>query len=92
MTVLDAATRRAIAEVRELGRTRALLPSDPRERREIRVRAGVTAREFASALGVSRNVLLDWEAGRRSPSPGFRERYAEALHLLQEGARVEGIS
>jgi DNA-binding transcriptional regulator YiaG len=46
----------------------------------------VSVRELAAALGVSAMVVYDWEAGRRSPSPGYRERYAEGLALLQEAA------
>ena len=91
MVVLEAGTRRAIKRLAERGGLRSSLPT-PAERRQVRRRAGVSAEEFAGALGVSRTVLYDWEAGRRSPSPGFRERYVEALRILGESADRWGAS
>lgn len=84
--MLEQATRTAIHRLARHGRLRTSLPAAP-ERRRIRREAGISASELAHVLGVSRTVLYDWEAGRRSPSAGFRERYAEALQLLRDSPR-----
>ena len=73
-------------ELCELGLLRRSLPDDPAQRREIREAAGVTTTELAEALGVSRQVLLQWEKGVTTPRPRLRARYAEALSLLAESS------
>lgn len=83
MSALPVGARRRVIEARERGRLRISLPP-AEECRAIRQRAGVSVAELAEALGFSEQVVHDWEAGRRSPSRGFRERYAEALAILVE--------
>ena len=83
MTAPEPQARRRVLEARDRGRLRNSLPT-PEECRAIRLAASLSVREFAAALGVSSAVLGDWETGRRRPSSGFRERYAEGLRLLQD--------
>jgi len=51
----------------------------------IRLKSGLSQREFASALGVSERTLEEWEQGRRVPSGPARtllkiaERHPEVL-------------
>jgi DNA-binding transcriptional regulator YiaG len=79
--VLPVEARRSLLTLRRRGLLRQSLPEPPRCR-EIREAAGVTVEELAGVLRCSRFTLMNWEAGRRSASPRFRERYSEALALL----------
>jgi DNA-binding XRE family transcriptional regulator len=68
-------------------RARRELPG-PDRRRELRKAAGVTLDALAREVGVTRQCIGHWEAGRRYPrSPGL-QRYVAALRLLQEEARA----
>lgn len=65
---------------------------EPDVRRLLRERAGLTQKELAEALGVSRPAVSRWESGRRTPrSSEARDRYRIALDRLSafsvEGAR-----
>ncbi len=62
----------------------------PETRRRVRVQAGVTQRQLADALGVSRPALTHWERGAREPRGLRRVDYAEALSIL--AAASEGTS
>ena len=73
----------ALDELLERVRSRRLLP-DAAERRRIRVAAGVSQRELASALGVSWTAIQRWEQGSRPRT--HLELYATALTRLHEAA------
>ena len=68
-------------ELLERVRSRRRLP-DAAERRRIRVAAGVSQRELASALGVSWTAIQRWEQGSRPRT--HLEQYATALARLLE--------
>ena len=70
-------------ELLERVRSRRRLP-DAAERRRIRVAAGVSQRELASALGVSWTAIQRWEQGARPRT--HLEQYASALTRLLEAA------
>ena len=70
-----------IDELLERVRSRRRLP-DAAERRRIRVAAGVSQRELASALGVSWTAVQRWEQGSRPRT--HLEEYVAALALLEE--------
>jgi DNA-binding transcriptional regulator YiaG len=80
-TTLEEPARETLIQLRERAE-QSKLPS-PSERRAIRRRAGVSVAELASALHVSPAVIYFWESGQRNPSRGFRERYLEALGILE---------
>lgn len=82
MTVveLDPRAREELERLRERGRIG--IPS-PRERRAIRVRAGVAVDELANAVGVSTGAIYCWETGWRNPSRRHRQRYLTALRVLE---------
>lgn len=42
-----------------------------------RVNAGLTQEELASALGVSKNTILNWEKGNSSPSVSQLRKISE---------------
>lgn len=63
-------------------RLRQQLPP-PRVRKAIREAHGVTQAELATALGVSRQTLIHWEQGHRSPRRESAEKYARLLLALQ---------
>jgi transcriptional regulator with XRE-family HTH domain len=73
MDALDAALAR--------GRARRRLPS-PEARRLLRERAGVSQRDVATALGVTREAVAQWESGRRSPRPALAVAYVALLDRL----------
>ena len=73
----------SLDELLERVRFRRRLP-DAAERRRIRVAAGVSQRELASALGVSWTAVQRWEQGARPRT--HLEEYAAALSLLEEAA------
>jgi DNA-binding transcriptional regulator YiaG len=62
------------------------LPS-PTERRRLRVDAGLTVAQLATAIGVAPASVSAWEAGERAPQGVHRSAYAEALETL--GALLE---
>ena len=43
-----------------------------------RVNAGLTQDELRKAIGVSKNVLIDWEKGRKYPTMEQLERFCNA--------------
>jgi DNA-binding transcriptional regulator YiaG len=57
------------------------LPPPP-ERRRLREQAGLSVREFASALGVSASALTRWEIGEREPHGPFLYVYVDGLRTL----------
>ena len=69
-------------------RTRRL--PTPNRGRRLRRAAGISQKELAAALGVTRLTLGRWEAGTAAPTGVHRERYGEALARLAEaiGERV----
>ena len=46
-----------------------------------RIQRGLTLAEVGSALGVARQYVQAWEAGRRSPGPKYLTSLAEVLGL-----------
>jgi transcriptional regulator with XRE-family HTH domain len=58
-------------------------PKKPSALRMVRLRAGLSCREVAQKLGVSRQLVQFWEIGKRTPSPrhlkGFRDFCRKAL-------------
>lgn len=73
------------AQVSERLRVHADLPS-PAQRRALREAAGLSQREFASAIGVSQASIALWESGRRAPRATHLERYVAGLRALQGAA------
>ena len=65
-----------------LTRARRRRLPDPAIRRLLRERAGLSQRELAEALGVSRPTVTRWELGQRVPQGDLAERYAAALERL----------
>ena len=58
------------------------LPS-PSERRRLRVDAGLTVAQLATAIGVAPASVSAWEAGERVPQGIHRAAYAQALETLE---------
>jgi len=54
----------------------------PRVRRRLRLAAGLTQTEVATAIGVRRLAIAQWEAGRAQPHRGNRRAYAHLLRRL----------
>ncbi|MEU0676323.1 helix-turn-helix domain-containing protein [Streptomyces sp. NPDC006172] len=54
----------------------------PKERRRLRERASLTQAQLAARLGVSRETVRAWEAGRTNPRGRRREAYAKLLATL----------
>lgn len=73
---------RAVEQVVDLAATRALARSG--EARAIRQRAGLSLREMATALGVTRSALQRWEVGLRTPRGESAARYGALLAALRE--------
>ena len=68
-----------------LARARRRLPS-PAARQLLRQRAGLSQRAFAAAIGVTREAVALWEAGKREPRDENLRRYLELLdRLAREG-------
>lgn len=70
------------------------VPNDERGRlaREARERTGLTQRELAAAIGVSRVLVSQWECGRSSPSLQHTEAIAALDFGAQAAARVAGAT
>ena len=66
-------------------RARRRLPP-PVARRQLRERAGLSQRDIAAGVGVSRESVSLWESGRRTPRPETALRYLELLDLLAREA------
>ena len=64
-------------------RMRHALPP-PALRRALRLEAGLSLREVAVAVGVSRQAVSHWEMGERSPRSPHLERYVTVLTALRE--------
>lgn len=45
-----------------------------------RVNAGLTQNELKAIVGVSKNILIDWEKGRKYPTMEQLERYCNACN------------
>jgi DNA-binding transcriptional regulator YiaG len=73
---------RTVEQVVDLAATRALARSG--EARAIRERAGLSLREMAAALGVTRSALQRWEVGLRTPRGESAVRYGALLAALRE--------
>lgn len=54
--------------------------------RRARAAAGVRQAEFASAIGVSRQAVSQWESGRRVPSARHALAYGRLLQRLASAA------
>jgi DNA-binding XRE family transcriptional regulator len=74
-----------IEEIRDRSRASLGLP-EPAARRAIRKNAGVTVRELAAVVGVSRQAVNLWETGKRKPSGDYLTRYVEALDACRGAA------
>jgi DNA-binding transcriptional regulator YiaG len=68
-------------------RVRRRLPP-PSARQLLRRRAGLSQNEIAAALGVTREAVALWEAGRRTPRPATASAYLAILERL--AAEVTG--
>lgn len=62
---------------------------EPAERARLRKRFAVTQERLASAIGVSRRSVHDWENGKTEPTGTNREKYAQMLTLWQTREREE---
>lgn len=70
-----------VDEILARGRRRRRLPP-PEVRRLLRERAGLTQREIAEALDVSRVCVTRYETGARTPRGDELDRYLELLDRL----------
>jgi DNA-binding XRE family transcriptional regulator len=77
----------AMRRLRERLRLRRSLPPAA-ELRAARIRAGLTQREVADALGVTVGAVIRYESGVRRPRPWVAERYAALLEALAKDAPV----
>lgn len=69
--------------LRKLALRRQLPP--PRSCRAIRELSGVSTADVATALGVTRQTVSNWETGKRAPRGPHLEGYLELLELLRSG-------
>jgi transcriptional regulator with XRE-family HTH domain len=53
--------------------------------RRVRLAAGVSLRELASAVGVDATTLFRWEKGETAPRTAAALRWAEAIAELRRG-------
>lgn len=65
-----------------ISRNQTVLPS-PKERRRLRVDAGLTVAQLATAIGVAPASVSAWEAGDRAPQGVHRAAYAQALETIR---------
>jgi transcriptional regulator with XRE-family HTH domain len=70
-------------EARRERRRPALLPA-PDQRKSIRVAYGVSQKDVADVLGVSRLTISMWERGQTEPKAEHAQKYAELLHSMSE--------
>lgn len=56
----------------------------PAERRSLRLQAGVSQTEMANAVGVTKQAVAHWEAGKRMPRGNHLARYVDALGALRD--------
>jgi DNA-binding transcriptional regulator YiaG len=75
----------ALSAILEKRRARKRLP-DPRMRRLVRERAGLTQNDLARVLGVATATVCRWESGEREPRPAQLEAYLGALDQLAREA------
>ncbi|HXF83150.1 MAG TPA: helix-turn-helix transcriptional regulator [bacterium] len=78
-------TTERLEELLDRARQRRRLP-DPKTRRLLRERAGITQAALAEAVGVSRAALCRWELGDREPDEQFLAKYLAALDRLAREA------
>ena len=67
------------------GKRRIALPPVP-SRRVLRLAAGLSQTEVATAVGVDRATVSRWETGSREPAGSNRDAYAEALDEMARAA------
>jgi DNA-binding transcriptional regulator YiaG len=73
-------------------RLRTDLMPPPEERRRLRIAAGFTGAELATAIGVSSASVYAWETGRRTPTGLQRSAYLEALSGIVRQLDARGFS
>ncbi len=71
----------AMAALQERVMARRDLPP-PEVRRALRIAAGLSLAEVASAVGVSRQAVGHWEDGSRTPAAKHLTAYGKALRIL----------
>jgi DNA-binding transcriptional regulator YiaG len=71
------------AELAALGHVRRLVEDGAA--RELRLSARLGAAEIARVVGVSPQLVCDWEHGRRRPTGQAGVRYAQLLDQLASG-------
>lgn len=73
-------------QVRARLRIHADLPT-PAQRRALREASGLSQRELADIVGVTKGAISNWELGvRQVPRGPLLERYVQALRALAEVA------
>ena len=72
--------------LRRLVEARGYLPA-PEVCRQVRIDSGVSQLELGAAIGASGATISLWESGKRIPAGRYRERYVEAIRLLQDASR-----
>lgn len=73
------------SDLLELSHARSLVASGTT--RSIRIAAGLSLRDVASALEVAPSTVLRWERGERVPGKVAGPAYARLLRVLVEGRR-----
>jgi DNA-binding transcriptional regulator YiaG len=81
---LRISVRRLISEKADAAQGR--LP-DPQEQLRLRNGAGLSQRDLASLMGVTRVSVSYWERGRNEPSGENRTRYVAVMDELQKAER-----
>jgi DNA-binding transcriptional regulator YiaG len=61
-------------------------PTDTSSWATIRKNSGISATQFAAAVGISVPTMYSWENGSHNPTGPNREAYAKALRQLQQQA------
>jgi len=77
----DAQPADTLARIIEKRRVAKRLP-EPRIRRLLRKRAGLSQQDLADVLGVDRATVSRWESGERDPWPSHVGSYMDALDRL----------
>ncbi|MFF2384073.1 helix-turn-helix transcriptional regulator [Streptomyces sp. NPDC058108] len=72
-------------KIRSRLRVRKDLPN-PDQRRALREAAGLSQQELGDAIGVTRQTVSHWEAGRYSPRGPLLDRAVEAYGILREAS------